>query len=88
MIHYLVNVDMVRNVHLLDLFLELLKPLPLVLPVLCESDALLLAHLQLIFQFVNDLLALSETLLGEDELLLEDLCALVRFFELLPKGLV
>jgi hypothetical protein len=79
---------MVRNVHLLDLLLELLKPLPLVLPVLSKSDALMLAHLQLFFEFVNYLLALGEALLGEDEFLLEDLRALVRFFELLPEGLI
>jgi len=88
LINYLVYIDVVRNIHLLDLFLELLEALPLVLPVLSKSYALMLAHLQLIFEFVYDLLALGETLLGEDELLLEDLRALVRFFELLPEGLV
>jgi hypothetical protein len=59
LIHYLVYVDVVRNIHLLDLLLELLEPLPLVLPVLSKSDSLVLAHLQLIFEFVNDLLALG-----------------------------
>jgi hypothetical protein len=88
LIHDLVNVDVIRNVHLLDLLLELLEPLPLVLPVLSKPDALMLAHLQLFFELVNDLLALGEALLGEDEFLLEDLRALVRFFELLPEGMV
>jgi hypothetical protein len=37
----------------------------------------MLTHLQLFFEFVNDLLALGEALLGEDEFLLEDLRALV-----------
>jgi hypothetical protein len=77
LIHDLVNVDVVRNVHLFDLLLELLEPLPLVLPVLSKSDALMFAHLQLFFELVNDLLALGKALLGEDEFLLKDLRALV-----------